>query len=70
MISELEDLNSGTQRTRRNIMKMGTILATAALGKVHWLLRNRLFVRFPFGVQSYAVAPLAPQAVVADTIVS
>ena len=35
MTSELENLNSGTQRTRRNIVKMGTILATAALGKVH-----------------------------------
>jgi hypothetical protein len=35
MTSELENLDSGTQRTRRNIMKMGTILATVTFGKVH-----------------------------------
>jgi hypothetical protein len=34
MMSELENSNSGVQRTRRNIMKMGAILVPAALGKV------------------------------------
>ena len=34
MMSELGNSNSGTQRTRRNTMKMGAILAFAALGSV------------------------------------
>jgi hypothetical protein len=34
MVSELGNSNSGTQRTRRNTMKMGAILAFAALGSV------------------------------------
>jgi hypothetical protein len=32
---ELENSNVGTQRTRRNIMKMGAILVPATLGTVH-----------------------------------
>jgi hypothetical protein len=35
MTMGLENSNSGTQRTRRNIMKMGAILVPATLGKVH-----------------------------------
>jgi hypothetical protein len=35
MTSELENLDAGTLRTRRNIMKMGAIVATATLGTVH-----------------------------------
>jgi hypothetical protein len=35
MTSDLENSNSGTQRTRRNIMKMGAILVPATLGKVN-----------------------------------
>jgi hypothetical protein len=34
MTSELENSNSGTQRTRRNIMKMGAILVPAILARV------------------------------------
>jgi Hint domain len=34
MTSELGNSNSGTQRTRRNTMKMGAVLAFAALGSV------------------------------------
>jgi hypothetical protein len=35
MGSELENTNAGAQRTRRNIMKMGAILAPATLATVH-----------------------------------
>ena len=35
MTLELANSNSGTQRTRRNIMKMGAIVVPAALGTVH-----------------------------------
>jgi hypothetical protein len=35
MPSELDNLSSGTQRTRRNIMKMGAILVPASLAKIH-----------------------------------
>ncbi len=35
MTSELEKLNAGTLRTRRNIMKMGAIVVPATLGTVH-----------------------------------
>src|SRR5262245_55677591 len=35
MTIELEHSNPGTQRTRRNIMKMGAILVPATLGKVN-----------------------------------
>ena len=34
MTSELENSNSGTQRTRRNIMKMGAVLVPATLAKI------------------------------------
>jgi hypothetical protein len=34
MTRELENLNAGTQRTRRNIMKMGAILVPVVLAKV------------------------------------
>jgi hypothetical protein len=35
MASELENLTSGTQRTRRNLLKMGAIVVSATLGTVH-----------------------------------
>jgi Hint domain len=35
MASEFDNLSSGTQRTRRNIMKMGAILVPASLVKIH-----------------------------------
>jgi Hint domain len=35
MASELDNLSSGTQRTRRNIMKIGAILVPASLAKIH-----------------------------------
>jgi hypothetical protein len=35
MASEVRDLGSGTQRTRRNIMKMGAILASSAVAGVY-----------------------------------
>jgi Hint domain len=35
MANQLESSNSGTQRTRRSIMKMGGILVPATLGTVH-----------------------------------
>ena len=35
MTNDLESLNPGTRRTRRNIMKMGAIFVPATLGTVH-----------------------------------
>ena len=35
MTSELENSNAGARRTRRNIMKMGTILVPAIFGTIH-----------------------------------
>jgi hypothetical protein len=35
MASEPDNLSSGTQRTRRNIMKIGAILVPASLAKIH-----------------------------------
>ena len=35
MASELKNLNSGMQRTRRNIVKMGAILIPATFGTIH-----------------------------------
>ncbi len=35
MASELENLSSGMQRTRRNIVKMGAILIPATFGTIH-----------------------------------
>jgi hypothetical protein len=35
MTNELENSGVGTQRTRRNLMKMGAILVPATLGKIH-----------------------------------
>jgi hypothetical protein len=34
MMNNRENLSSGAQRTRRNIMKMGVVLGSVALGKV------------------------------------
>jgi hypothetical protein len=44
MTSDLENSNSGTQRTRRNIMKMGAILVPATLVKIN---RAAAFARPP-----------------------
>ena len=35
MTTKLDNSNSGPQRTRRNIMKMGAVLGAVALGRVH-----------------------------------
>jgi hypothetical protein len=42
MTSELENIKAGTQRTRRNIMKMGAILAPWCWRRLARLLRVAL----------------------------
>jgi hypothetical protein len=47
MTSELGSLSAGTQRTRRNIMKMGAILVPATLGKVHSAVAEPAICQIP-----------------------
>ena len=47
MTNELANLNPGTRRTRRNIMKMGAILVPATLGTVHSATAGGIKVCFP-----------------------
>jgi hypothetical protein len=47
MTSELRGLSAGTQRTRRNIMKMSAILVPATLGKVHSAVAEPVICQVP-----------------------
>jgi hypothetical protein len=48
MTSALENSNAGTQRTRRNIMKMGAIAVPAVLGRVHTAAAEQICAPWPF----------------------
>jgi hypothetical protein len=48
MTSALENSNAGTQRTRRNIMKLGAIAVPAVLGRVHAAAAGQICAPWPF----------------------
>ena len=47
MTSELRGLGAGTQRTRRNLMKMGAILVPATLGMVRSATAGPIICKIP-----------------------